>query len=38
METPKVLCYVAMGVAGLHFFVFGGFNKTCDWIGSHRPR
>ena len=27
-----------MGVAGLHFFVFGGFNKTCDWIGSHRPR
>lgn len=24
------------GVAGLHFFVFGGFNKTVDWINAHR--
>ena len=24
------------GVAGLHFFVFGGFNKTVDWIDAHR--
>lgn len=22
------------GIAGLHFFVFGGFNKTVDWIDS----
>jgi len=26
------------GVAGLHFFVFGGFNKTMDWISSQRPQ
>jgi methylenetetrahydrofolate reductase (NADPH) len=25
-----------MGVAGLHFFVFGGFNKTVDWINAER--
>ncbi|HET6932510.1 MAG TPA: methylenetetrahydrofolate reductase [Candidatus Acidoferrum sp.] len=24
------------GVAGLHFFVFGGFNKTVDWINAQR--
>ena len=24
------------GVTGLHFFVFGGFNKTVDWINAHR--
>jgi len=24
------------GVAGLHFFVFGGFNRTVDWINAHR--
>lgn len=24
------------GVVGLHFFVFGGFNKTVDWINAHR--
>jgi methylenetetrahydrofolate reductase (NADPH) len=22
----------ALGIAGLHFYVFGGFNKTVDWI------
>ncbi len=26
------------GVAGLHFFVFGGFNKTVDWINAQRAR
>jgi methylenetetrahydrofolate reductase (NADPH) len=25
-----------LGVAGLHFFVFGGFNKTVDWINAER--
>jgi methylenetetrahydrofolate reductase (NADPH) len=24
------------GVAGMHFFVFGGFNKTVDWIHACR--
>lgn len=24
------------GIAGLHFFVFGGFNKTVDWINMER--
>jgi methylenetetrahydrofolate reductase (NADPH) len=24
------------GIAGLHFFVFGGFNKTVDWINAQR--
>jgi len=23
-------------IAGLHFFVFGGFNKTVDWINAER--
>jgi methylenetetrahydrofolate reductase (NADPH) len=23
-----------LGIAGLHFFVFGGFNKTVDWISA----
>jgi len=23
------------GVSGLHFFVFGGFRKTVDWIDAH---
>jgi methylenetetrahydrofolate reductase (NADPH) len=26
------------GIAGLHFFVFGGFNKTVDWINAERGR
>ena len=26
------------GVAGLHFFVFGGFNKTVDWIDGQRAQ
>lgn len=24
------------GIAGLHFYVFGGFNKTVDWINAER--
>jgi len=27
-----------LGVAGLHFFVFGGFNKTVDWINAQRSQ
>jgi methylenetetrahydrofolate reductase (NADPH) len=27
-----------LGVAGLHFFVFGGFNKTVDWINAERAQ
>jgi methylenetetrahydrofolate reductase (NADPH) len=26
----------ALGIAGLHFYVFGGFNKTIDWIEAQR--
>jgi methylenetetrahydrofolate reductase (NADPH) len=26
-----------LGIAGLHFFVFGGFGKTVDWINAQRP-
>lgn len=25
-----------LGIAGLHFYVFGGFNKTVDWIEAQR--
>jgi methylenetetrahydrofolate reductase (NADPH) len=25
-----------LGIAGLHFYVFGGFNKTVDWIDAQR--
>jgi methylenetetrahydrofolate reductase (NADPH) len=27
-----------LGIACLHFFVFGGFNKTVDWINAERDR
>jgi methylenetetrahydrofolate reductase (NADPH) len=27
-----------LGIAGLHFFVFGGFNKTVDWINAQLAR
>jgi methylenetetrahydrofolate reductase (NADPH) len=27
-----------LGVAGIHFFVFGGFNKTVDWINAARSQ
>jgi len=26
------------GIAGLHFYVFGGFNKTVDWINAQMAR
>jgi len=26
----------SLGIAGLHFYVFGGFDKTLDWINAHR--
>lgn len=26
-----------LGIAGLHFFGFGGFTKTVDWINAQRP-
>jgi len=26
------------GIVGLHFFVFGGFNKTVDWINAARAQ
>ena len=25
-----------LGIVGLHFYVFGGFNKTVDWINAER--
>ena len=25
-----------LGIAGLHFYVFGGFNRTVDWINAER--
>jgi methylenetetrahydrofolate reductase (NADPH) len=25
-----------LGIAGLHFYVFGGFNKTVDWINAEQ--
>jgi hypothetical protein len=25
-------------IARLHFFVFGGFNKTVDWINTYRRK
>jgi len=31
-KTPSL----PVGVAGLHFFVFGGFTKTVDWINAQR--
>ena len=27
---------IPLGIAGLHFYVFGGFNKTLDWIHAHQ--
>jgi methylenetetrahydrofolate reductase (NADPH) len=27
-----------LGIAGLHFYVFGGFSKTLDWIHAHQER
>ncbi len=30
--------HLPLGIAGLHFFVFGGFNKTVDWIQAQRAQ
>jgi methylenetetrahydrofolate reductase (NADPH) len=27
-----------LGIAGLHFYIFGGFSKTLDWIDTARSR
>jgi hypothetical protein len=27
-----------LGIAGLHFYIFGGFNKALDWIYSAEAR
>jgi hypothetical protein len=27
-----------LGIVGLHFYVFGGFNKTVDWINARLAR
>jgi methylenetetrahydrofolate reductase (NADH) len=27
-----------LGIVGVHFFVFGGFNKTVDWINAARAQ
>ena len=27
-----------LGIKGVHFFVFGGFNKTIDWINAQRAQ
>jgi methylenetetrahydrofolate reductase (NADPH) len=27
-----------LGIAGLHFYVFGGLNKTVDWINAERTQ
>ena len=27
-----------LSIAGLHFYVFGGFNKTLDWINAERAQ
>ncbi len=34
-DDPSTLPF---GIAGLHFYVFGGFNKTVDWINSQRTQ
>ena len=28
----------SLGIAGLHFYVFGGFDKTVDWINAQRAQ
>jgi len=29
---------IPLGIEGIHFFVFGGFNKTVDWINAQRTQ
>lgn len=35
---PAVNGMLPLGIAGLHFFVFGGFNRTLDWINAVRAQ
>jgi methylenetetrahydrofolate reductase (NADPH) len=36
--SPESTASLPLGIAGLHFFVFGGFHKTVDWINDQRIR
>ena len=35
---PPASDALPLGLAGFHFFFFGGFNKTMDWIDNRRAR
>jgi methylenetetrahydrofolate reductase (NADPH) len=35
---PSTGSELPLGIKGVHFFVFGGFNKTVDWINAQRTR
>lgn len=35
-ERPGEQLSHSLGITGLHFYVFGGFEKTIDWINAHR--
>jgi len=35
---PETNRSLPLGIAGLHFFAFGGFNKTIDWINAQQAR
>jgi methylenetetrahydrofolate reductase (NADPH) len=35
---PSTGSELPLGIKGVHFFVFGGFNKTIDWINAQRTR
>jgi methylenetetrahydrofolate reductase (NADPH) len=35
---PGIGSELPLGIKGVHFFVFGGFNKTIDWINAQRTQ
>ena len=35
---PMSANLLPLGIKGVHFFVFGGFNKTVDWINAARSQ
>jgi methylenetetrahydrofolate reductase (NADPH) len=35
---PAAGSELPLGIKGVHFFVFGGFNKTVDWITAQRTQ
>jgi methylenetetrahydrofolate reductase (NADPH) len=35
---PRTGSELPLGIKGVHFFVFGGFNKTIDWINAQRAQ